>query len=92
MRIRWTRLATRDFQHICDYTENNYGVGTAERLALQILGAIRGLTQFPNIGRPGYRKGTREIIFTDTPYIGIYRIREEMIEIVRIVHGAQKWQ
>jgi plasmid stabilization system protein ParE len=27
----------------------------------------------------------------DLPYIAIYRVRAEVIEIARILHGAQKW-
>jgi toxin ParE1/3/4 len=52
---------------------------------------IVSLTQFPYRGRPGRKVNTRELVFSGLPYLAVYRIREEIIEIVRILHGAQKW-
>lgn len=37
------------------------------------------------------RAGTRELVFTGLPFVAVYRIREDVIEISRILHGAQKW-
>ena len=33
--------------------------------------------------------GTREILFPPLPYIAVYRIGEEAIEVIRIYHGAR---
>jgi plasmid stabilization system protein ParE len=43
------------------------------------------------MGRPGRRSGTRELVIASTPYIAIYRIKADSIQIVRLMHGAQKW-
>jgi len=45
----------------------------------------------PYIGRPGRVPGTRELVITNTPYILPYQIRSELIEILRVYHGARKW-
>jgi toxin ParE1/3/4 len=34
---------------------------------------------------------TRELVFPDLPFLAVYRVREDVIEINRILHGAQKW-
>jgi toxin ParE1/3/4 len=47
--------------------------------------------KFPELGRTGPRPDTRELVFTGLPYVAIYRIREDVIEILRILHGAQVW-
>jgi plasmid stabilization system protein ParE len=46
---------------------------------------------FPELGRPGRKAATRELILTGLPYLAIYRLRNNAIEILRILHGAQVW-
>lgn len=91
MLIRWTPPAVRDFNHICDYTEVHHGMATAASLATQIHEAIGRLVEFPQMGRPGRKPGTRELIFASTPFLTVYRVRGEAVELLRILHGAQKW-
>jgi plasmid stabilization system protein ParE len=50
-----------------------------------------GLTQFPEMGRPGRIEGTRALVISGTPYIAAYRIDGEALRILRILHGAQQW-
>jgi len=47
----------------------------------------------PEIGRPGRIEGTRELVVSRTSSIVIYRVRQKIkqVEILRLVHGAQKW-
>ena len=52
---------------------------------------IDRLADHPRMGRAGRVRGTREMIITRTPFIAIYRIKANRIEILRIVHGAQQW-
>ncbi len=91
MRIRWTEPAARDLTNICDYIKEHEGDATARRAALEIYQGIGSLARFPNLGRPGRKAHTRELIFPGLPFLAIYRIREEFVEISRILHGAQQW-
>lgn len=91
MRIRWTEPAARDLTNICDYTEEHDGPEAARRTALRIYEGVSTLTQFPRRGRPGRKPGTRELVFPGLPFLAIYRVGEEAVEIDRILHGAQKW-
>ena len=50
------------------------------------------MKQTPHIGRPGRIEGTREILFTPLPYIAVYLVEGEIVEIWRIWHGAQDWR
>ena len=43
------------------------------------------------MGRIGRAKGTRELVISRTPFIAVYRIKVERIEILRFPHGEQKW-
>jgi toxin ParE1/3/4 len=49
------------------------------------------LAEYPKLGRVGRKKGTRELVINRTPFIAVYRIHGELIQILRFLHGAQKW-
>nr|WP_281415736.1 type II toxin-antitoxin system RelE/ParE family toxin [Pelotalea chapellei] len=49
------------------------------------------LTTQPKMGRVGRVRGTRELVISRTPFIVVYRIEGKRIEILRFIHGAQKW-
>ena len=91
MRIRWTDPAIHDFIHICDHSDAHFGPTRARRTALQIYEAIDLLANFPGIGRLGRKPGTSELVMSGLPFLIVYRLKDEVVEIVRILHGAQKW-
>jgi len=91
MRIRPTEPAADDLTNICDYIEERGGPASARRVALTIYEGVSSLSRFPHRGRPGRKVGTRELVFRSLPFLAIYRIREDVIEINRILHGAQNW-
>lgn len=49
------------------------------------------LLQHPQMGRPGRKQGTRELVISRTPFIVVYRIKGKRIELLRLLHGAQMW-
>jgi toxin ParE1/3/4 len=88
MRIRWTPAAAADLQSISDYLKEHhprYRDSTMRKL----YGTIRALKEWPGRGRPGREEGTREILFPPTPYVAVYRVREQTIEVMRVYHAAQ---
>jgi toxin ParE1/3/4 len=91
MRIRWTDSAIRDFTHICDYIQEHASPASARRVALSIHRQLDLLEKFPEHGRTGRNPDRRELIFSGLPYLAVYRIREDVVEIVRMLHGAQLW-
>ncbi len=60
----------------------------ANRVAVQLVAACDRLEYLPERGRPGLVPGTRELVAL-WPYIIVYRIAREKVQIVRIWHGAQ---
>jgi len=91
MRVRWTELAAQDLANIFDYIHKQSSAEAAGKMAPRIHDAIGALVQFPHRGRRGRKPGTRELILSGLPYLTIYRVKEDVIEINRILHGAQKW-
>ncbi|QYF87149.1 type II toxin-antitoxin system RelE/ParE family toxin [Brevundimonas sp. PAMC22021] len=63
---------------------------TADAVEMRIVDAVESLGDFPRKGRPGKDPGTRELVVHRTPYIVIYRLRSEDLEIVRIWHGSRE--
>lgn len=51
------------------------------------------LEEHPDMGRAGRVKGTRELVIQRTPFILVYRVRPRMkrVEVLRVLHGAQRW-
>ena len=91
MRLRWTEPAAHDLIRICDYIEAQNGPTAARRVAITIHDGISSLTDFPKRGRLGKKINTRELVITRLPYLVVYRLREDTIEVLRILHGAQRW-
>ena len=38
---------------------------------------------------PGARKERESFLFPPLPYIAVYRVKEQSIEVLRVYHGAQ---
>jgi toxin ParE1/3/4 len=91
MIIRWTDAAVRDFTHVRDYIEQSRGAAVARRVALSIHHSIDLLAEFPEYGRTGRKPDTREVVFSGLPYLAVYRIHDDAVEILRIFHAAQDW-
>lgn len=91
MLVRWTEPAVRDFTHICDYISAHGSPAVARKVAIAIYKSITTLADFPELGRTGRKADTRELVFSGLPYIAIYRISGNGVEILRILHGAQQW-
>ncbi len=89
MHIRWTPAAAADLQHINDYLKDNHPQ-YRELTVRKIYAAIQSLKEWPNRGRAGREQGTRELAFPPLPYIAVYRVTEQSVEVLRIWHGAQE--
>jgi toxin ParE1/3/4 len=91
--VVWQDEADADLDRILDNIEKE-SPGGALTMALAIRhGANVLLSEHPKIGRRGRVAGTRELVIARTPFVVVYRVRAkpERVEIIRVLHGAQKW-
>jgi plasmid stabilization system protein ParE len=88
MRIRWTPAAAADLQNISDYLKDHHS-RYREPTLRKMYASLQSLKDWPYRGRVGREEGTRELLFHPLPYIAVYRVREQSIQILRIYHGAQ---
>ena len=63
----------------------------ASDVARTLYEACGSLRDFPYRGRTGRIDGSRELIVSGLPYIVVDRIRDQIVELLRIYHGAQDW-
>ena len=88
MRLRWTPAAADDLEAIADYLAQHLPT-FAQSTILEIYQAILALRSTPYRGRSGREEGTRELVLPRLPYIVVYRVKENDVEILHIYHDAQ---
>jgi len=64
---------------------------TAYRVMDEVITRSLALLDHQKMGRPGRVKNTRELVVNNTPFILVYAIKEQYIEIINVLHGAQQW-
>ena len=88
MLIRWTPAAAADLQQINDYL-NDHHPSYRQPTMRKLYEFVSALKKWPQRGRIGREEGTRELLFSPLPYVAVYRVTEESIEVLRIYHTAQ---
>ena len=92
MRIIWQPTAIRDLRNQREYLAEQQSPG-ADAIIQRILDAAEHLAEYPLRGRRGRRPRTRESVVARTPNIVVYRVLPDtdVIQILRVLHGAQEW-
>ncbi len=89
MKIRWSEPAVSDLENIKNYIANDSEVYACE-IVERIINAVEKLYCFPEMGRKvpeADNPSIREIIFLS--YRIIYRVQEDTVTIITILHGAR---
>jgi len=63
----------------------------ARTVFVRIVALLRRLADFPNSGRPGQIDGIRELVIPGLPYVVVYRVGGESVQILRVFHTRQEW-
>ncbi|HME59417.1 MAG TPA: type II toxin-antitoxin system RelE/ParE family toxin [Terracidiphilus sp.] len=90
MKVRWTMPAANQLQSIFEYIAANNPTA-AYRTVRRIREAILLTARMPYSGRIGRVEGTRELTVSGTSYLVAYKIVDNMIHVLAILHGAQEW-
>ncbi len=91
MRIIWSPLAVDDVRGINIWLEREASPDTAVRIVSAIRHRARFLENFPHGGRP-HGTAHRVLRVFDTPYLIRYRIRSDVVEVIRVHHEREDWQ
>ena len=90
MRIRWLRNAVLDLVMVRNYIAGD-NPQVAKDVAKHIISIVEHLREHSAMGRHGRIEGTRELVIPGLPYIIPYRVKNNVIEILRVLHAARKW-
>jgi addiction module RelE/StbE family toxin len=90
MQSSWTTRATKNLDDIEHYIAHD-DPRAAYEVTSKILTTIRHLATHPHLGRAGRIYGTRELIIPELAYIVPYRVKNNQIQILRILHTSMRW-
>ena len=91
MKIVWTEKALIHLTEIETYIKQD-----SERAALKtVLSLVKKTTEqlslYPGSGKTGRKYGTRELFFSDIPYLVIYKADAVKVMILAVFHTAQNY-
>ena len=88
MLIKWTKTALASVDDIAGFIAKDNPT-RATRFVLELQSAVTKLQDHPGIGRADRVPGTRELI-RHKNYIAIYRVRGDVVEVLRLHRAARK--
>ena len=89
MLVRWLRTALRNLDAVAEHIALDDP--RAARLVVdRVIAAVAMLADHPGLGRPGRVPGTRELVVKRTRYVVPYRVRGEVVEVLRVFHTSQR--
>jgi toxin ParE1/3/4 len=89
MQTKWTKRAANNLDTILTYIASNNPIA-AQDFARDIRAQMAKLEHFPLMGRSGMVPSTRELVVHEN-YIVYYRVREDNIEILRVLHARRRY-
>jgi toxin ParE1/3/4 len=90
VKVEWLSPARQDREEQLGYIAER-DPWAAISLGDAIEEAVSHLPRHPHIGRVGRVTDTRELVVSNTPYILAYRVEQDAVVILRLLHGAQNW-
>ena len=90
MKVVWFKKAIWDLESAKNYITQDDPLA-AQQVVSRIKETVSLLSEQPGIGRPGRVPNTKELVVDRTPYILPYRVRDNRIEILRVLHAARQW-
>ncbi|KGK57513.1 plasmid stabilization protein ParE, partial [Xanthomonas cannabis pv. phaseoli] len=90
LRRDWTVPAAKQLAHAQDHY-HALNPAAAAAMGRQVLEATRTLAEQPGRGRAGRVPGTREWVVRQTPYVLVYRVRDDALQLLHVHLDASDW-
>ena len=88
MIVRFRQAARADIAAIHEYISRDNPIA-ARQVVAAIERATDRLSQFPHSGRIGAVETTRELVVPRLPFIAVYRVTAEAVEIITVFNAAE---
>jgi addiction module RelE/StbE family toxin len=90
VRVRWLRSGLRSLQKVSAFIAADNPLA-ASRVINTVHDRAALLAANPKLGRAGRFPGTRELILGDLPFIIVYRLTRDELQILRLLHTSQEF-
>ena len=91
VKLEWTEKAAEQLRIAYDYWADEKSTEAAETMLDKIFSAVEMLERHPEAARRGRIPATRELIIVGTPFLVVYQVSGNSVQILRVLHGARKW-
>ncbi|SFB65478.1 type II toxin-antitoxin system RelE/ParE family toxin [Azotobacter beijerinckii] len=85
-KLEITDPAQSDLDDIFEHYAPLVGEAEAEQIVIRLLEKLEPLETFPGMGRPSQKPSVRELVFTRYPFLAQYRVKDDTVQILRVVH------
>jgi toxin ParE1/3/4 len=89
MQVVWLKNALLNLDDIAAYIAQENPQAAQQVLDL-IIEQVNQLVTQPALGRPGRVVGTRELVISNSHYLVPYRIKNNMVEVLRVFHTSRR--
>jgi plasmid stabilization system protein ParE len=90
MKIRWVSLALTCLEEAADFIAID-NPDAARKMVRRIWLAAKLLAEHPDTGKVGRVPETRVLIIGGTPFILPYRVKDNTVQILRVLHSSRRW-
>jgi len=90
VKLRWLQFGSVSLRRHVEFIAHE-NPAAAAGVRRRIRSAVLRLLDFPESGRMGQVPGTRELVVANLPYIVVYRVTGDVVEILRVFHTASDW-
>lgn len=90
MHVIWLLEAEKNREAAIEYIAQDSVTAALDQLD-EINRKTSRLTEHPMLGLSGHVEGSRELVINRTPFIVVYRLHSEQVQILEFLHGSQKW-
>ena len=90
MKLRYTNQATADLESLYQYIardDPDAALGVLERMTAM----IDHLPEHPALGLRGRMPDILELIIPNLPFVVVYELTKETIDILAIIHKSRRW-
>ena len=87
-KIEITPEAEDDIYSIAAEIQEKNNSATAKLILSEMQNQLNALAEYPELGRVGGCEGTREIVMSGMPYITIFERINNLVVVVRVLHGS----
>lgn len=89
MQVQWTEKAKTRLEEIEAYIARESPTAARKIMLTVIKKTATQLSKYPDRGKPGRLTGTRELLFSDSPYLVVYTVQLNIVTILTVFHTAQ---